>query len=273
MDKGPSPPKPGAPPGAASRPKRRSRSVLIIVVAVVLAVAIVAPVLVLSYGEMSSIYVSVKNKSDKMVIFTVTKDGSESFGGAVSLHGAARWDRDCSVSAGKYNITVHYSYAGSEDLQTSRTVDVGIAATVFASFELVSPKATSTPQAALNRTAVEFGEKVTIVSVDQELAWDDVMIVLGQSRYAGTWIPTSAGLTSAPGPAVQSLGSRILGSSTTIWCNVTDVAGNGLADAGDHFTLSWSSMYPPMTAMLWNVELMFAPNGEPIGTITFTPLP
>jgi len=99
------------------------------------------------------------------------------------------------------------------------------------------------PSAVMVSTDIDNGVKLTISSISKSVAWVNTAIVLFDQTDSGNWTPTGHGLTNPPGESgakTEELGSNVLG-SVTIWCNVTDLDGNGIVSPGDYFTLTTTS--------------------------------
>ncbi len=267
-----SPASPSAKGGASlpSRPAgRRVRKLfLVILVAVILVTVAGLSAFLLYSSPTSTVSIAVRNAADEDLVFSLTQDDRTQMSER-PIDSGSTWRRDFRVAPGTYNFTVEYSFGGGS-LFKSKIVKVGVYETKPVMFSLVNLKPIVTPLATLSVSPIADGEKVTIVSVNPTTHWSNVTIQLLQDRNVVEWQPTTEGLTSLPPPKTQALGSKNLAVSRVIWCNVTDILGNGILDVGDYFNLTWSSMYPP-AATVCQVGLLFEPNLHAIASTSFNP--
>ncbi|MFH1579045.1 MAG: hypothetical protein ABIE25_02680 [Thermoplasmatota archaeon] len=94
------------------------------------------------------------------------------------------------------------------------------------------------PYARMSTEETITGAESTIVRISEDVQWSDVRIILsdGMSMNDIYWEPSTGNLDNEPG-VVEELGSMTLG-TILVQCAVTDLAGNGLIDEGDFFTVS-----------------------------------
>lgn len=76
-------------------------------------------------------------------------------------------------------------------------------------------------------------------SQSMDISWDDITITLSDEGNATTWNTTSAGLTGIGVTAMRFPGTSL--GNLTVWCNVTDMGGDGLLGSGDAVYLSTPS--------------------------------
>lgn len=127
-----------------------------------------------------------------------------------------------------------------------------------------------TPSAVMVSTDIDNGVKLTISSVSGHIHWWDAKIVLTDQTDMENWTPTDPGLTNLPGESgtiTEGLGSNVLGSAT-IWCNVTDLDGNGIIDPGDFFTLT-TSLSTFFFTTHCTAHLLYEPTGEYMCYVSF----
>jgi hypothetical protein len=72
-----------------------------------------------------------------------------------------------------------------------------------------------------------------------DISWDDIVITLSGDGNATTWNTTAAGLTGMGVTAIR-FPSTSLG-NLTVWCNVTDMGGDGFVGSGDAVYMSTPS--------------------------------
>ena len=95
---------------------------------------------------------------------------------------------------------------------------------------------TQTPESFLTKTTVSSGVKLTFTPVSMDTQWSDVTILLSDGTNTVQWSPATASLDNAT-TSKQLLGTCTLG-SLTVYCNVTDLAGNGYVNQGDYIVLT-----------------------------------
>ena len=83
-----------------------------------------------------------------------------------------------------------------------------------------------------------YGVKYEFVSISKTTSWDDVSIQLSDGTNNLAWHPVktsyASGVTVSHGEAAAA--GDVLG-TLHIWCNITDLTGNGNVNGGDYFTL------------------------------------
>lgn len=124
-----------------------------------------------------------------------------------------------------------------------------------------------TPVAALSRNTVTNGVKFTFVSISSSISWQDVRMVLSDGQESVSWSPHASDLDSGSSSQSQ-LPAESLG-AITVTCTVSDIAGNGLVNGGDYFTLttSVSSTFSP--AATYVVTILHAPTGSSMTSSSF----
>lgn len=108
------------------------------------------------------------------------------------------------------------------------------------------------PPYGLHRSRVDFGVKWAFTGVPKEVnwRWDDIEIYLQQGNGSDgilaslAWFPASEMLTNASGGHARQFFIDQALQSVLIWCNVTDLKGNGRVDGGDYFTFTTGSSHP-----------------------------
>ncbi len=124
---------------------------------------------------------------------------------------------------------------------------------------------TTTPAATYSKATIAGGQQINIVSITKtDVPWDDVKVQLSDSASTfWEWDPTTAALT-ATGAVTAQLGAQTHGYA--VFCNVTDVGGNGFVSGTDY--LKVTGAFP---AGSYTLALIYVVTGEKMGTgITFT---
>ncbi|MCJ7489058.1 MAG: type IV pilin N-terminal domain-containing protein [Thermoplasmata archaeon] len=125
---------------------------------------------------------------------------------------------------------------------------------------------TTTPTSSLTKSTVTSGVKLTFAPVSVDTQWDDVTILLSDGTDTVQWTPATANLDSAI-TTKEPLGTGTLG-SLTVYCNVTDLAGNGYVNQGDYFTLVTSGT-SFSTATTYTCTILYAPSAGEMCHATF----
>lgn len=123
-----------------------------------------------------------------------------------------------------------------------------------------------TPTSALTKSIVSSGVKLTFAPMSVDTQWDDITILLSDGTNTVQWSPATASLSSGVA-SMQLCGAGTLG-SLTVYCNVTDLAGNGYVNQGDYIVLttgggSFSS------ATTYTVTIMYDPTTTEVCRINF----
>ena len=123
------------------------------------------------------------------------------------------------------------------------------------------------PVSSLVSEPVQSGERITFVSISRATVWSDVTIVLSDGRDSIAWTPSTSELdngieTTAQYPVVM-LGN------ISVFCNITDLAGNGRINGGDFFTLTTGSLNRFDAPGTYLVAVIYDPNGGPICSTVF----
>jgi len=123
------------------------------------------------------------------------------------------------------------------------------------------------PVAVLSRNTVTNGVKFTFVSVSSSTSWEDVRVTLTDGLESVSWSPHTYDLDLGSSSQIQ-LPAESLG-AMTVTCTVSDIAGNGLVNSGDYFTLttSGSSTFSPATT--YTVTILHAPTGSSMTSSSF----
>lgn len=244
--------------------RRISKAALAVIVVLIVVCAAVGTVLgVLFFTANSKITVSVTNISNEGLRFVLYK-GEAAVKGQ-QLPGGSTWGETYTVMSGEHNFTVRYNYTRGEALETSTLVRIGVISKANVYFNLTNPHPIITPSATLWKSSLSDGKKIQFLTTNMTFSWDNTSLVLRSGANSASWQPTSAGLT-AQASATSALGSHAVGIAT-VWCNASDLLGNGLVNPGDFFTFRWSTMYPltnPCT-----VSVVFEPSGLEIASISF----
>jgi FlaG/FlaF family flagellin (archaellin) len=124
-----------------------------------------------------------------------------------------------------------------------------------------------TPAAALSRNTVTNGVKFTFVSVSSSVSWQDVRIILSDGLESVSWSPHAYDLDS--GSSSQSLLPAEPLGAMTVTCAVSDIAGNGLVNGGDYFTLTTSGSPMFSSSTTYTVTILHAPTGSSMTSSSF----
>lgn len=125
-----------------------------------------------------------------------------------------------------------------------------------------------TPLMVVSRQPVEHGQEFSVVSISKETTWSDLEIMITDGTSSSSWTPSASTLDDG-GVQTASLGQVSLG-SLVLWCNVTDIEGNGVIDKDDSITVSSgsSSSFSPDTT--YQVLFLWEPAAATMGQISFS---
>ncbi|HUU07536.1 MAG TPA: type IV pilin N-terminal domain-containing protein, partial [Thermoplasmata archaeon] len=84
---------------------------------------------------------------------------------------------------------------------------------------------TQTPTSSLTKSTVSSGVKLTFAPVSVDTQWDDVTILLSDGTNTVQWSPATASLDNST-TSKQVITFQTL-TGLDVYCNVTDLAGNG----------------------------------------------
>jgi len=119
-----------------------------------------------------------------------------------------------------------------------------------------------------------YGVKYEFVSISKTTSWDDVSIQLSDGTNTAVWAPVKASYATGA-PVTHGEGAVALG-SLTVWCNVTDLTGNGNVNGGDHFIFvtqaTGGGAGAPTFAgsTTYTISIIYDPGPEKIFDTTFT---
>jgi len=137
--------------------------------------------------------------------------------------------------------------------------EVGLVILLYVlTFGYTSDNDSTTPSALLSRTIIANGKKFTVTAVTTSPTWSDVEILLSDGVSMVQWSPSSIHLSDAGSYSTERFAPVLLG-AITVFCNVTDLSGNGRFDFGDYFTLTTGSAEPFSTGTIYVVTLLHEP--------------
>ena len=123
-----------------------------------------------------------------------------------------------------------------------------------------------TPESFLTKSTVSSGLELSFGPVSADMQWSDVTILLSDGTSTVHWSPATTSLDNAT-TSKQLLGTCTLG-SLTVYCNVTDLAGNGYVNQGDYFVLTTAGgSFSAATTYI--CAITYDPTGDEICHITF----
>ncbi len=126
-----------------------------------------------------------------------------------------------------------------------------------------------TPTSSITKSSVTYGVKYTFAPMSKDTPWSDVTILLqDQSGNTATWSPATTDLDNAT-TAKKPFAAVALGSITNVWCNITDLAGNGYVNQGDFVTFQTGSVSIFSSAITYTVTVMHDPSSAEICHASF----
>lgn len=123
-----------------------------------------------------------------------------------------------------------------------------------------------TPSASLTKAPVTDGYRFVIAAVTAEVDWDDVTFLLSDGTNAVMWANITNGDLDDGVADLQNYGNATLG-SLEVNLVIVDLAGNGIVNQGDYFTLTAQTF---SAATTYTVTLVYEPTDGPICTMTFS---
>jgi len=103
-------------------------------------------------------------------------------------------------------------------------------------YMMIDVTLSSTPASSLTKSAITSGVKFTFAPMSEDTTWSDVSILLTDGTNNVLWKPATVDMVGA-GTITHAYSSQMLG-TLRVYCNVTDLAGNGYVNQGDYFTLT-----------------------------------
>jgi flagellin-like protein len=113
-----------------------------------------------------------------------------------------------------------------------------------------------------------YGVKYEFVAISKDTSWDDISILLGDGTNSQVWHPVKANMTGTT-TVTKAQGSALLG-SLRVWCNLTDLVGNGNVNGGDYFTFTTGSVNAFSTSGTYTISILYDPTSEKIFDTTFS---
>jgi len=120
------------------------------------------------------------------------------------------------------------------------------------------------PDSLLLMSPTADGYSFSFSAMSQSIKWNDVKIVLDDV----TWDVVASALDNGANSKVG-LGSERLG-DLSVWCNVTDLLGNGMADNGDFFTLESGGTPSFVGTGSHTVRVIYQPTADTVCSATFS---
>ena len=93
-----------------------------------------------------------------------------------------------------------------------------------------------TPTTSLSKESITSGWKFKFAPVSVDTQWSDVTVQLSDGTNTVQWIPATTDLDNGT-TAKSILGSEDL-DGLTVFCNITDLAGNGYVNQGDFLAIT-----------------------------------
>jgi hypothetical protein len=125
------------------------------------------------------------------------------------------------------------------------------------------------PISSITKSSITNGVKFTFGPINMDTPWSDVTILL-QDHFGNTasWSPLTTDLDG--GMTVRkSFAVVALGSIPSVWCNITDLAGNGYWNQGDFVTFTTGSTSTFSPAVTYTVTIMHDPSASEICHASF----
>ncbi len=114
----------------------------------------------------------------------------------------------------------------------------------------------------------DFGVKYEFVSISKDTGWSDITIQLSDGTNTVQWSPLTADLDNGT-TAKYVTTSKTLG-TLTVWCNITDLVGNGYVNGGDFLTFTTGRTPTFSASTTYTVNVIYDPTNSKIYDTTFT---
>src|SRR3989339_376739 len=123
-----------------------------------------------------------------------------------------------------------------------------------------TPGDNMTPTTTLSDIAITDGYRFNFVSINSNVAWSDVSIVVTDAQNSVSWSPSSEDL-SGDVAMTHDYATRTL-SSIDVTFSVTDLAGDGSIDMGDYMTLTSPLGFSATTD--YEIKVIYEPTDGPM---------
>jgi hypothetical protein len=100
----------------------------------------------------------------------------------------------------------------------------------------------------------------TFSSQSLDMSWDYIQVTLSDGRNSTSWQPLSADLL-GPGPVTMQIPPATLG-DLVVWCNVTDMGGDGILGSGDSVYLSTSLDHTFSSGVEYTISILLPSQGR-----------
>jgi flagellin-like protein len=115
-----------------------------------------------------------------------------------------------------------------------------------------------------------YGVKYEFVAISKDTSWDDISILLSDGTNSQVYHPAKANMSGGI-TVTKPMGSTTWG-TVRIWCNLTDLVGNGNVNGGDYFTFTTGSgstlVFSP--SLTYTISILYDPTSEKIFDTTFS---
>lgn len=126
---------------------------------------------------------------------------------------------------------------------------------------------TQTPTSSLTKSTVTSGVKMTFAPLSVETQWSDVTILLSDGTNTIQWTTTTTDLDD--GTTTKAEFTVVALGSINVYCNVTDLAGNGYVNQGDYFVLTYGGATAFSSAATYTATIMHDPSAAEICHMNF----
>ena len=124
-----------------------------------------------------------------------------------------------------------------------------------------------TPTTSLSKESVTSGWKFKFTSVSVATQWSDVTIQLSDGWNTVQWAPATTDLDDGTTTKCNE-GPKTLG-SLTVFCNITDLTGNGYVNQGDFIVLTTDGATPFSYTTTYTVTIMHDPTAAEMCDMDF----
>jgi len=115
-----------------------------------------------------------------------------------------------------------------------------------------------------------YGVKYEFVAISKTTSWDDLSIQLSDGTSNAAWHPVKANFATGSTVTHSEATSPTVFGTLSVFCNVTDLVGNGNVNGGDYFTLQTYAAATFGTSTTYTISIIYDPTSEKIFDTTFT---
>ena len=128
---------------------------------------------------------------------------------------------------------------------------------------------TQTPTSSLSKITPgpSYGVKFQFAPMSKDTAWTDVSLQLSDGSTTVQWSPLTTDLDN--GTTAKYVGATKTLGSMTVWCNITDLVGNGYVTSGDYLPFTTGSAATFSAATTYTATVIYDPTSSKVCDANF----